>query len=284
MEYTRINGMQNCFGNSSAFIKRIMYAIQGRNHNDMVFSKGITDSSITSAVLFLLGPNWQEKEFSSRPCLILTKRSLKVKQPGDLCCPGGSISSGKDSYLARLLYLKGSPLTRWPYWSLWRKKRHKEAQRLALLFATCLREGFEEMRLNPLGVKFLGPLPSQQLVMFRKIIYPMVCWNGRQKQFFPNWEVERVVYIPLQNLLTPSNYARYRLHIATDHENRKNLDGKVFPCFVHEYQDESEVLWGATFRITMLFLEIIFGFTPPDMDSLPVINGSLDEDYLTGSR
>lgn len=284
MEYTRINGMQNCFGNSSAFIKRIMYAIQGRNHNDMVFSKGITDSSITSAVLFLLGPNWQEKESSSRPCLILTKRSLKVKQPGDLCCPGGSISSGKDSYLARLLYLKGSPLTRWPYWSLWRKKRHKEAQRLALLFATCLREGFEEMRLNPLGVKFLGPLPSKQLVMFRKIIYPMVCWNGRQKQFFPNWEVERVVYIPLRNLLTPSNYARYRLHIATDHENRKNLDGKDFPCFVHEYQDESEVLWGATFRITMLFLEIIFGFTPPDMDSLPVINGSLDEDYLTGSR
>ncbi|MGD8448109.1 MAG: CoA pyrophosphatase [Desulfobacterales bacterium] len=275
--------MLDSFGNTSDFIKKIMHALQGRNHNDMVFSKGVTDSSITSSVLFLLGPNCQEKGFSPTPCLILTKRSIRVKQPGDLCCPGGSISSGLDSYLAKLLYLWGSPLFRWPYWSLWRKKRHKEARRLALLFATCLREGFEEMRLNPLRVKFLGPLPSQQLVMFRKVIYPMVCWNGHQKRFFPNWEVERVVYIPLQNLLNSSNYARYRLHMAAPHEKRKNLDAKDYPCFVHEYQDEPEVLWGATFRISMVFLEIIFGFKPPDMDSLSVINGSLREDYLTGS-
>ncbi len=275
--------MQYPLGDSQAFVKQILYAIQKRNQNNTVFSKDVTDSSMTSAVLFLLGPNCQGKGFSPTPCLILTKRSLKVKQPGDLCCPGGSISSGPDSCLAKFLYLRGSPISRWPFWSIWRKKRHKEARRLALLFATCLREGFEEMRLNPLGVKFLGPLPSQQLVMFRKVIYPMVCWNGRQKQFYPNWEVERVVYIPLKDLLTPSNYARYRLHIATDHENRKNLDGKDFPCFVHEYQNEPEVLWGATFRITMVFLEIIFGFKPPDMDSLPVIKRSLGENYLTGS-
>lgn len=260
-----------------------MYALQKRNHNNMVFSKGVTDSSITSSVLFLLGPNCQGKGFSPTPCLILTKRSLRVKQPGDLCCPGGSISSGLDFYLAKLLYLRGSPLSRWPYWSLWRKKRHKEARRLALLFATCLREGFEEMRLNPLGVKFLGPLPSQQLVMFRKVIYPMVCWTGRQKRFFPNWEVERVVYIPLKNLLNPSGYARYRLHIESSQENGNDLNTKEYPCFVHEYQGESEVLWGATFRITMVFLETIFGFKPPDMDSLPVVYGSLGENYLTGS-
>ena len=276
--------MQHSLGDSQAFVKQILYALQKRNHNNMVFSKGVTDSSITSSVLFLLGPNCQGNGFSPTPCLILTKRSLRVKQPGDLCCPGGSISSGLDFYLAKLLYLRGSPLSRWPYWSLWRKKRHKEARRLALLFATCLREGFEEMRLNPLGVKFLGPLPSQQLVMFHKVIYPMVCWTGRQKRFFPNWEVERVVYIPLKNLLNPSGYARYRLHIESSQENGNDLNTKEYPCFVHEYQGESEVLWGATFRITMVFLETIFGFKPPDMDSLPVIYGSLGENYLTGSR
>ena len=276
--------MQHSLGDSQSFIKQIMYALQKRNHNNMVFSKGVTDLSITSSVLFLLGPNCQGKGFSPTPCLILTKRSLRVKQPGDLCCPGGSISSGLDFYLAKLLYLRGSPLSRWPYWSLWRKKRHKEARRLALLFATCLREGFEEMRLNPLGVKFLGPLPSQQLVMFRKVIYPMVCWTGRQKRFFPNWEVERVVYIPLKNLLNPSGYARYRLHIESSQENGNDLNTKEYPCFVHEYQGESEVLWGATFRITMVFLETIFGFKPADMDSLPVVYGSLGENYLTGSR
>ena len=275
--------MQNSLGDSQAFIEQVLYALQKRNHNNMVFSKGVTDSSITSSVLFLIGPNCQGKGFSPTPCLILTKRSLKVKQPGDLCCPGGSISSGLDFYLAKLLYLPGSPLSRWPYWSLWRKKRYKEARRLALLFATCLREGFEEMRLNPLGVKFLGPLPSQQLVMFRKVIYPMVCWTGRQKRFFPNWEVERVVYIPLKNLLDPSNYARYRLHIESSQKNGNDLKTKEYPCFLHEYQEEPEVLWGATFGITMVFLGTIFGFKPPDMDSLPVVYGSLGENYLTGS-
>ena len=275
--------MQHSLGDYQSFIEQILYALQKRNHNNMVFSKGVTDSSFTSSVLFLIGPNCQGKGFSSMPCLILTKRSLRVKQPGDLCCPGGSISSGLDFYLAKLLYLRGSPLSRWPYWSLWRKKRHKEARRLGLLFATCLREGFEEMRLNPLGVKFLGPLPSQQLVMFRKVIYPMVCWTGRQKRFFPNWEVERVVYIPIKNLLDPSNYACYRLHIESSLKNG-DLNTKEYPCFLHEYQEEPEVLWGATFRITMVFLGTIFGFKPPDMDSLPVIYGSLGENYLTGVR
>jgi len=275
--------MQNYLGDSQAFIKQILYALQKRNHNNMVFSKGVTDSSITSSVLFLLGPNCQGKGFSPTSCLILNKRSLSVKQPGDLCCPGGSISSVLDFYLAKLLYLPGSPLSRWPYWSLWRKKQRKEARRMALLFATCLREGFEEMRLNPLGVKFLGPLPSQQLVMFRRVIYPMVCWTGRQKRFSPNWEVEKIVYIPFPNLLNPSNYARYRLHIGSSRKNGKDLNVKEYPCFLHEHRDEYEVLWGATFRITMVFLEIVFGFKPPDIESLPVVYGSLDENYLTGS-
>lgn len=276
--------MQNCLGDSQSFIEQILYALHKRNHNNMVFSKGVANSSITSSVLFLLGPNCQGKGFSPTPCLILNKRSLRVKQPGDLCCPGGSISSSLDYYIAKLLYLPGFPLSRWPYWSLWRKKRRTEARSLALLFATCLREGFEEMRLNPLGVKFLGPLPSQQLVMFRKVIYPMVCWTSRQKRFSPNWEVEKIVYIPLQNLLTPSNYARYRLDVESSQENGNDLNTKEYPCFVHEYQGESEVLWGATFRITMVFLEIVFGFKSPDMDSLPVVCGSLGENYLTGNE
>jgi hypothetical protein len=276
--------MQNYLGDSRSFIKKVMYALQEKNQNDIVFSKGSIDSSITSAVLFLLGPNCQGKRFSPTSCLILNKRSLRVKQPGDLCCPGGSIFFGFDYYLAKLLYLPGSPLSRWPYWSLWRKKQRKEARRLALLFATCLREGFEEMRLNPLGVKFLGPLPSQQLVMFRRMIYPMVCWTGGQKRFFPNWEVEKIVYIPLPNLLNPSNYARYRLHIGSSRKNEKDLNVKEYPCFLHEHRNEYEVLWGATFRITMDFLEIVFGFKPPDIESLPVVYGSLDENYLTGNK
>lgn len=270
-------------GKIPVFIDRVMQCLYEKNHHDRIFSKGVTDSSITSAVLFLLGMHCKEKEFPNSPCLILNKRSLKVKQPGDLCCPGGSISSRIDSFIAKLLCLPGSPLTRWPYWHMWHKQRRSEAQNLALLFATCLREGFEEMRLNPLGVKFLGPLPKQRLIMFHREIYPMVCWIGRQKQFSPNWEVERVVYIPLQNLLNPSNYARYRVQIEASPENKTHLDVKDYPCFIQEQKDNREVLWGATFRITIAFLEIVFGFRPPDMESLPIVSGSLDKNYLTGN-
>lgn len=273
----------NSFGNTTAFIERTTHSLHKKNCRDPIFSEGIKDSAISSAVLFLLGLYSEEKRSALKPCLILNKRSLKVKQPGDLCCPGGSISSPLDSILAKLLYVPGSPLTRWPHWSRWHKHHSYEAQSLALLFATCLRESVEEMRLNPLGVRFLGPLPSQQLVMFRKVIYPMVSWIGRQKRFFPNWEVERVVHIPLQNLLNPSHYARYRLHIGMSNKNNSHPSMKDYLCFVHKYPDSHEVLWGATFRITMVFLEIVFGFKPPAIESLPVVHGSLAENYLTGN-
>ena len=268
---------------TSAFIKQIIEALHGNNHEKRIFSGDIKNSSSASAVLFLLGFLSEEKRSPSEPCLILNKRSLKVKQAGDLCCPGGSISPVMDSFLAKLLYLPGSSLSNWPYWDKWRKEQNRQARRLALLFATSLREGFEEMRLNPFRVKFLGPLPPQQLIMFERVIYPMVCWISGQKRFSPNWEVEEVVYIPLRNLLMQSNYARYRLNIKPNHENEKNSIVKDFPCFLHKHNDSVEKLWGATFRITMVFLEVVFGFNPPNIESLPVVHGTLDTKYLTGN-
>lgn len=265
-----------------AVMQQISRALDHASPNKGVFSKNAVDFSIASAVVFLLGTPVEENGFSSDLSLILNKRSLKVKQPGDLCYPGGSISSRLDSFLAKLLYLPGSPLTRWPYWSKWRMQRHRETKTLALLFATSLRESFEEMRLNPLGVNFLGPLPSQRLVMFRKVIYPMVCWAQGQKRFFPNREVERVVFIPIKNLVNPSNYALYRLRLEMPSRDENKPGSMDYPCFIHRNKDESEVLWGATFRITMVFLEIVFGFKPPGMASLPVVHGTLTEYYLTG--
>ena len=273
----------NSFGKTPDFIDRVLHSLYEKNRYDRIFSKDVINSSTTSAVLFLLGMHCKVKESSNSPCLILNKRSLKVKQPGDLCCPGGSISSRVDALLSKILYLPGSPLTRWPYWQLWHKQRRHEAQNMALLFATCLREGFEEMRLNPLRVKLLGPLPSQQLFMFDRVIYPMVCWINHQQRFVPNWEVERVVYIPLQNLLNPSNYARYRLQMENSHGDRKNPDVIDHPCYIQKDKDNLDILWGATFRITMVFLKIVFGYTPPNMESLPVVFGSLDKNYLTGN-
>jgi len=274
----------NLLSDTPALIKHIMGSLNETQAPRNPLPQDVTRSSYASTVLFLLGPQCEAKKLCPEPCLILNKRSMKVKQAGDLCCPGGSLSSRLDSYLAKLLYLPGSPLKRWPYWSLWRAQQQKRAGELAVIFAASLREGFEEMRLNPLGVKLLGLLPSQQLVMFHRIIYPLVCWIPRQKRFRPNWEVGKIVYIPLRNLLDSKNYARYRLNFELVPGQRQNPDRLDFPCFIHKDGDETENLWGATFRITMAFLESTCGFKPPDMDSLPVVNGALDKNYLTGGE
>lgn len=153
---------------------------------------------------------------------------------------------------------------------------------MALFLATALRESFEEMHLNPLRVKFLGPLPSQNLVMFRRVIYPLVGWVQNQKQFAPNWEVEKVVHIPLRELIKPQAYARYRLRIRTAPGSEAKSFVEDHPCFRFSDGHGSEILWGATFRITMVFLEMIFGFHPPSLESLPLFRRTLEESYLTG--
>ena len=189
-----------------------------------------------------------------------------------------------DRLLSNVLKLPLMPLTRWPYWKKWFRHDPNAARELAILLATCLRESFEEMRLNPLGVKFLGLLPPQSLVMFERVIYPLVAWIKRQQRFYPNWEVEKIVYIPLQELLKSENYARYRLHSGSDSSRNQALHATDFPCFRHTYKDETEILWGATYQIICTFLNSVFDFSPPDWASLPVINGSLGDNYLTGDR
>ena len=244
----------------------------------------ILDSSSASAVLFLLGPDCPQNTRSEvEPCLILNKRSAKVKQPGDLCCPGGSISPFPDVYLAKLLHLPFFSLARWSQWGGLRRRGSRDAFQLALLLATGLRESFEEMRLNPFGVRFLGLLPPERLLMFRRVIYPLVGWVPRQRKFYPNWEVEKVIHIPLRTLLVPENYVRFRLEIDLPGSRTENPEFKEFPCFIHVENGKHHRLWGATFRITMSFLERVFGFHPPQLQALPRVEGRLAKGYLTGN-
>jgi hypothetical protein len=235
-----------------------------------------------SAVLFLLG---QTAGNGGRPeaCLILNKRSLRVKQPGDLCFPGGGIIPGLDHKLARLVRLPVFPLGRWRHWPHWHRFRSKEARWVSLLLSTGLRESFEEMKLNPFGVQFLGPLPSHRLRMFQRKIYPMVAWVNRQSLFFPNWEVEKIVKVPIRLLFNPKGYARYRVTYSRRLGETLNRSGEDFPCFRFSSGEREEHLWGVTFRMVMSFLDIVFDFIPPESTSLPVVPRFLKSDYLTGS-
>ena len=238
----------------------------------------------SAGVLLLLGPDHNNTHNSNEPCLILNKRSMKVRQPGDLCFPGGSIIPRIDSLLAKVFSLPRTSLGRWPYWVQWKHDHPSAARSLALLWATGLRESLEEMRLNPFGAKFLGPLPPQSLMMFQRRIYPVVAWVSRQKRFYPNWEVEKIICTPLRKLLDPANYRRYRLHMKIPGDNHSSNAIRDYPCFLFQKNNEIEILWGATYKITTVFMEYVFGFKPPGFENLPVVEGTLDQTYLTGDN
>jgi hypothetical protein len=278
------NPMVDFFNDKSALVNHIIDVLQERSDREPIYSPDTVDPSGAAGVLLLLSNKSCDNHGPGQPCLILNKRSIKVRQSGDLCCPGGSVAPLADPFFARLLSLPFGSLGRWKYWRQWKKNQSPMARLLALFWATGLRESFEEMRLNPLGVRFLGPLPPQALVMFQRTIYPLVAWVDRQKRFSPNWEVEKVVDIPLKDLLDPANYARYRLNLPPNGDSDSIITMRHYPCFRFQANNDAELLWGATYRIVTKFLNYVFGFTPPDPMSTPIIKGTLDQNYLTGHK
>lgn len=272
------------FKSSSRLLEHIFTTLGDRNGHGNEFFEGKIEWGTSAGVLMPLGQSPDGTESAGDPCLVFNKRSLKVRQPGDLCFPGGSMSSRIDPYLARIFTLPFFSLGLWRYWKNCKKTHPTRAENMSIIWATALRESLEEMRLNPFGVKFIGPLPPQSLVMFKRTIYPMVGWINRQKRFFPNWEVEKVLYVSLKDLLNPDRYGRYRLHMKSAAVKGGDVAVQDFPCFFLRDPNKGEILWGATYRITVTFLKYVFDFTPPDFKTLPVIEGVLNESYATGNQ
>ena len=278
MDHMDSNNIDRLLQTPDDLRQHIIGRLDAHYSHQSIFNLKEVDWRTISAVLFLLGRYPGNGRYSDQPCLILNKRSARVRQPGDLCCPGGRISPRLDAGLAALLRLPKSPLASWLHWQRWRRERPRQAGWLRLLLTTGLRESLEEMRLNPFGLTFLGPLPAQSLIMFNRVIYPMAVWVSGQKRFYPNWEVEKIVCIPLRNFFDPTKYACYHLRI----QNPSAGDIlNTFPCFRCEKAGETEILWGATYRITIGFLKRVFDFEPPEMRSLPEIHGRLGKSYLS---
>ena len=63
-------------------------------------------------------------------------------------------------------------------------------------------------------------------------------------------------------------------------EKKINRGVQDMPCFLYRRHARTEILWGATYRIVLQFLELVFGFEPPDIENLPVVLGIMDEKYL----
>lgn len=211
----------------------------------------------------------------------LIKRSATVPQPGDLSFPGGMLHPILDRLLRPLL-------THGPFTIL-----HGNALKYALsqeadlfglitLFLTnALRETWEEIRLPPSRVVFLGPLPVYNLTFFRRTIFPVVGFVERPGLLHPNREVEKTMEIPLSSFYEKERIGRYQ--VATgDVDGRRPLE---YPCLIHHEPDGGEeILWGATFNIIVRFLEIVLNYRLPEWEKGPLVKRRVNPDYLTGRR
>lgn len=235
--------------------------------------------SATSSVLFLMSDIRPDDGGPKFPCLILTKRSKNVIQPGDLCFPGGGAAPRFDPALAKVLTIPGFPFAAWQ--NRTRLRLSNNHHRLSQYLATSLRESFEEMRLIPLGFRFLGPLPPHRLVLYDRIIHPMVGWVKHQRFFRINGEVEKLIYIPIHTLLNPDHYAFFKLVFPSGLPLDIDASDRDAPCFLHRQEDGTmEILWGATYRIVEAFLKQVFDFSPPNMPNLPRVKNPLPPSYF----
>jgi len=218
--------------------------------------------------------------------LQLIKRSSVVPQPGDISCPGGMVHPVADRLLRHLISSGLVPIMQGKARSLARAKGVKTLEHISLFLTNALREAWEEIRVNPLNVQFLGALPSRELYVFSRIIFPVVGLVRRDWTFQPNREVERVIEIPLKALFDRNRYGTLTVEIESTLPFRHEVEPvRNFPCFLYTPPGgREEVLWGATMSIVMNFLEIVFGFTLPEENSNRVVRKSLRSDYATGNH
>jgi 8-oxo-dGTP pyrophosphatase MutT (NUDIX family) len=155
-------------------------------------------------------------------------------------------------------------------------------QTINLFLANAVRESWEEIRLSPLNLAFLGPLPSHSLILFRRTIFPLVGLVKKTRNYVINSEVERIVEIPLRSFFEERNYGRCRV----ESDDRLRQEGQTdweFPCLIFLNDDGSqEILWGVTFYIIMHFLNILFDLKLPDISSSRIVKKYISKTYLTG--
>ncbi|MEA1970035.1 MAG: hypothetical protein U9N37_00245, partial [Thermodesulfobacteriota bacterium] len=215
---------------------------------------------------------------------LLSKRSAAVPQSGDLSGPGGKLEPFLDRLLSFFI-IHGFPSLLGGEALMYARERGKATfDGIALFLANAVRESWEEIRLSPFNIRFLGPLPSYRLHLFTKTIFPMIGLVEKKWKFHPSREVEKMVEIPLEAFYNKENYGFFSIRSPDDTADGTENEWK-FPCLMHKnIKGEEEILWGATFNIIMSFLDIVFDFTLPEIQPERIITKMLHPDYLTGNH
>jgi 8-oxo-dGTP pyrophosphatase MutT (NUDIX family) len=111
---------------------------------------------------------------------------------------------------------------------------------------TALRESFEEIGVREEDVEILGQLDDMTTLTSQFIIHPFVGMIPFPYSFHINSrEVERLIEVPLQFFLNPSQPRPYSIEHRGE---RRNI-----PAFIYE----DAVIWGATERILENFISLI---------------------------
>jgi 8-oxo-dGTP pyrophosphatase MutT (NUDIX family) len=223
-----------------------------------------------------------ERKNSGHYVFLLSKRSRNVQQPGDLCAPGGGIHPFLDPLSGKLLRYRLVPGIGGPGFGRAKSRGKAIYEQILFLLGNALRESWEELRLSPFNVEFLGSLPTYRLHHRSWIIFPMV---GRVKHSWKpkfNWEVEKVISIPVEDFFRPTGYAVCSMEVPGNLIAQGITNPWEFPCFIHREDGEEEILWGATFEVIQTFFEIVFGFSFPTPNKQRIVRKPLASNYFSG--
>jgi 8-oxo-dGTP pyrophosphatase MutT (NUDIX family) len=207
----------------------------------------------------------------------LIKRSPWVPQPGDLSLPGGMLQPADHLFRFLAACRLCSPSSRRALHYA-RRQADPSLRLITLFLANALRESREEIGLRPSRIRFLGPLPSYSLTLFRRTIFPLVGFVEQAVPLHLNREVAKVVEIPLADCFRDDLYGGLQIALP----DPAGGPAVEYPCLVFRDGDSEEVLWGATFHILTGFLGIVSGFSLPDWKSGRRVRRILNADYLTG--
>ena len=126
----------------------------------------------------------------------LIKRSSLVPQSGDLSLPGGMLHPVLDRILRPLLIHGPFPILRGKARAICASQQAPSFRLITLFLTNALRESWEEIGLSPARVRFLGPLPTYSLTLFRRTIFPLAGFVENPGSLHPNREVEKIVRNP----------------------------------------------------------------------------------------
>ena len=128
------------------------------------------EAGVLIPIFFETGRSTDNGEF----VFLLSKRSAAVPQSGDLSGPGGKLEPFLDRLLRFFIVRLCPSLLNGDALMYARKRGDAAFDNITLFLANAVRESWEEIRLSPFNVRFLGPLPPYSLRLFTKTIFPVV--------------------------------------------------------------------------------------------------------------